>query len=39
MLLDAKDVALSERLDVVLSKGEIAVEVVTAQRSKKSKEK
>jgi len=39
VLLDAKDVALSERLDVVLSKGEIAVEVVTAQRSKKSKEK
>ena len=39
VLLDAKDVALSERLDVVLAKGEIAVEVVTAQRSKKSKEK
>ena len=39
VLLDAKDVALSERLDVVLAKGEIAVEVVTAQRGKKSNEK
>ena len=39
VILDSKDVVLSERLDVVLAKGEIAVEVVTAQRSKKSKEK
>jgi exodeoxyribonuclease VII large subunit len=39
VILDAKEVALSERLDVVLAKGEIEVEVRANRRSVKSKER
>lgn len=39
VILDAREVALSDRLDVVLAKGEIEVEVRANQRSVKSKEK